>query len=117
MKYEVFADLFNDLDSETKVSIFNAYASEYRPDDQLFDFDEDFLNTYFIDPASCARALFFGDVKNWCDEYIRFNGYGNLESLSKYEVDDYINNYVDDIFNHPEIWCDYIDDDEIDEED
>ena len=28
-----------------------------------------------------ARAASFGDV-NWLDDYITFNGYGNLKSLS-----------------------------------
>lgn len=112
MKYEVFAELFNELDSESKINLFNEYASEYRPDDQLFIFDDDFLNTYFSDPASCARALFFGSVNNWCDEYIRFNGYGNLESLSIYEAESYVEDYKEEIYDYPAIWCNYIDDDD-----
>lgn len=32
-----------------------------------------------------GRAVFFGNIWNWNDDYIRFDGYGNFESLSEYE--------------------------------
>lgn len=50
-------------------------------------FDKDFFDNYFSDKMEVARATFFGDIKNWMDEYIRFNGYGNLESLSQYQYE------------------------------
>lgn len=53
---------------------------------QVYDFDDDFFDTYFEGkPEEAARATFFGNIENWMDEYIRFNGYGNLESLSDYQ--------------------------------
>lgn len=53
---------------------------------EVYDFDDDFFDTYFEGkPEEAARAVFFGNVRNWMDEYIRFNGYGNLESLSEYQ--------------------------------
>lgn len=52
---------------------------------EVMDFDDYFFDTYFEGkPEEAARATFFGNIENWNDEYIRFNGYGNLESLSDY---------------------------------
>ncbi|MGC6769517.1 hypothetical protein [Enterococcus sp. LJL51] len=48
----------------------------------VYDFDESFYNERFTSPYEAARATFFGRV-HWSDEYIRFNGYGNLESLTE----------------------------------
>lgn len=59
-------------------------------DDEIYDFDEDFFNTYFDGkPMEAARAASFGEV-NWSDDYIKFNGYANLESISdvKSEIDE-----------------------------
>jgi hypothetical protein len=64
----------------------------------LYSFDDDFFDTYFSNPMEAARATFFGDIKSWGDDYIMFNGYGNLESTSNpsdvisiSELADYIN--------------------------
>lgn len=55
---------------------------------RLFEFDDDFFDAYFTgDPQEAARAVFFGNIENWMDEYIRFNGYGNLESVSDWKRD------------------------------
>lgn len=49
---------------------------------EVYTFDENFFNTYYLNnPMEAARAATFGKL-NWSDEYIRFDGYGNLESLS-----------------------------------
>jgi hypothetical protein len=45
-------------------------------------FDEEFFDVYFSEKMEIARAVFFGNIESWSDDYIRFNGYGNLESLS-----------------------------------
>lgn len=52
------------------------------------EFDDDFFDTYFSGkPDEAARAVFFGEIQNWMDEYIRFNAYGNLESANDFTVD------------------------------
>lgn len=56
--------------------------SEYDQDRQLFVFDDDFFNAFFCNnPIEAARAAYFGSL-NWQDDYIFFNGDGNLESTS-----------------------------------
>jgi hypothetical protein len=116
MRYETFAEKFGELSTSEKVSIFNEYCIEHGdPDNALHSFDEDFFATAFSNPMDAARATFFGDIQSWSDEYIRFNGYGNLESVSEYNVDSEIEGYLEDIFENEDTWGDYIDDD--DEED
>lgn len=52
---------------------------------EVHEFDDDFFNTYFEGkPMEAVQRAFFGEISNWSDEYIRFNGYGNLESVSDY---------------------------------
>lgn len=53
------------------------------------EFDDEFFNTYFEGkPMEAVRAWHFGgDDNNWSDEYIRFNGYGNLETLSEWQLE------------------------------
>lgn len=58
--------------------------------------DEDFFDTFFTRPIEVARAISFGDYR-YSDEFVRFNGYGNLESLSDYEYKEELENSIDDI--------------------
>lgn len=61
-------------------------------------FDEDFFNTYFDnEPMKVAQAVYFGKIQNWNDEYIYFNGYGNLESMNKYEYEKMLNDGKEEI--------------------
>ena len=65
---------------------------------EIYEFDDDFFSTYFDGkPEEAARATFFGNIQNWMDDYIRFNGYGNLESLSGYQRNDELRAGADEI--------------------
>lgn len=64
------------------------------------EFDDEFFDTYFEGkPMEAARATHFGEV-NWSDDYIRFNGYGNLETLSDYAYDKEIEESTDEIIEN-----------------
>lgn len=63
----------------------------------VYEFDDDFFDTYFESKEEVARATFFGTIQNWLDEYIRFNGYGNLESLNDYQYAKELEEGADDI--------------------
>lgn len=81
--YELFdnhlAELYEQLPS---VAQENLSVSEWMPH------DEEFYNIYFAeDPARAVHAAIFGDV-HWADDYVRFNGYGNLETASCIPYDD-----------------------------
>ena len=117
MKYETFVEKFNELSTSEKVDIFNTYCLEYGDSDNVLNsFDEDFFELAFSNPMEAARATFFGNIESWSDEYIRFNAYGNLESLSEYSAEGEIEYYLGEIFEHEKTWEDYIIEDEDDEE-
>ena len=61
--------------------------------------DEDFFETYFRTKDEVARAICYGDY-NYTDDFVRFNAYGNLESASKYQVEEEIENYREEIIEH-----------------
>lgn len=48
--------------------------------------DEEFFNTYFCNnPMEAVRSVSFGEY-NFNDEYVRFNGYGNLVTLDEWQL-------------------------------
>ena len=64
---------------------------------EYWDNDEEFFNTFFRnDPMEAVRASYYGDY-NYCDDYVKFNGYGNLESANEYNLVKRYEEYIDDI--------------------
>lgn len=118
MKYEAFEEKFHELSMSERIAIFNEYCMEYGdPDNTIHCFDEDFFENFFSNPMEAARATFFGNIESWSDEYIKFNAYGNLESLSEYSAIGEIDYYLDEIFEHKDTWEDYIEDDDDEDSD
>lgn len=81
-------------DEHEKISLWNEFCSDQGREDELYSFDEEFFETFFNEkPMEAARAASFGSM-NWSDDYIYFNGYGNLEStndpLSRIDEDELI---------------------------
>jgi len=73
---------YENKDDSEKISLWNEYCSEQRNEDEIYDFDDEFFELFFSNkPMEAARAASFGEV-NWSDDYISFDGYGNLKSLS-----------------------------------
>ena len=71
---------------------------------RVYENDEEFFEMFFSNnPMELARAIYYGDYK-YSDEYVRFNGYGNLESLSDYqyekELKDNINEIIDELMEN-----------------
>lgn len=58
--------------------------------------DDDFFNTFFVEPMEVARAIHFGDY-NYNDEYVTFNAYGNLVSYTDYQVEELLKDYETEI--------------------
>ncbi len=68
---------------------------------EAYDFDDYFFDMYFTGrPEEAARATFFGTIQSWMDDYIRFNGYGNLESLSEYQYNQELLSGADEIISY-----------------
>ena len=73
----------------------------YNGDLEYLDFyDMDCFNDLMngLYPDDLARRIFHGDF-NPNYEYFKFNGYGNLESLSEYEVEKKLLEYEEEIRN------------------
>lgn len=112
MSFEKFLEKFHELSVSQRVSLWNEYQMECRVGDGcIYDFDEDFFNEFFNDPMEAARATYFGNIDSWSDPYIKFNAYGNLESLTEYDVRVMLEDELEDIYEHDEIWGNYIDED------
>lgn len=60
---------------------------------------EYFFEDYFATKDEVARAVCYGDY-NYMDDFVKFNAYGNLESASKYQVEEEIENYREEIIEH-----------------
>lgn len=84
---------------EFDLSDYNEYARENACGDEIFYNDEEFFNTFFTSPMEATRASYYGD---YCynDEYITFDGNGNLKSRDDWEnladfYDEALNDFVE----------------------
>ena len=65
----------------------------------VYNNDEEFFDMFFEGrPAEVARAIYYGDF-NYNDEYIKFNGYGNLETLSEYDYEELLKENVEEVID------------------
>ena len=64
---------------------------------EYYENDEEFFNTYFYNnPTEAVRSAYYGDY-NYCDKYVKFDGYGNLKSVDDYGLEKEYKDYIDDI--------------------
>lgn len=64
---------------------------------EVYEFDAESLEEMFSSPAEAVRATFFGNIQNWMDKYIYFNGYMNLESMNDFQFESEIKNAANEI--------------------
>lgn len=89
----------------------------------FYENDEEFFNTYFEgNPMEAIRATHFGKY-SYNDNYVKFNGYGNLDTYSYSEMVEEIKSQIDEIVescieNYNNIYIDEITDiiEELEEE-
>ena len=88
-----------------------------------YDGSMDFCNTWDLeelcnnssDAYEIARSIIYGNVNNVNDD-VKYNAYGNLESVSEYDLESESESYIDEIIDFIDsngTW--YIDNTEIDE--
>jgi hypothetical protein len=72
----------NSLDNEYMVELNNTYCEQQNyPDDRIYNNDDSFLDENFSSVNDAVRAVSYGEYK-YSDKYVKFNGYGNLESFT-----------------------------------
>jgi hypothetical protein len=81
---------------------YNTYCQENNLfDDEIFYNDEEFFNTFFDGKVlDAVRAVSYGEY-NYNDNFVMFNGYGNLESFNRIKDNIDIGEIVNDIFENP----------------
>lgn len=84
---------------DSKISLVNEINSYNGMLDFLvaWENEKEFFETFFEKkPFETVRAIYYGDY-NLSDPYVRFDGYGNVESLTEYEFIDDFKNYIDEV--------------------
>lgn len=104
---EAAIEYLNSLDNNELVNIHNEYCqSAGYGDDEIYTNDEEFFNTFFSGKViEAVRAVSYGEF-NFSDEFVKFNGYGNLESFNRPEDHVDINAIAADILENPHNYYD-----------
>ena len=114
---EIKGLLLNDLDTlKDIVRELNSWNAclDYL---DVYENDEEFFNIFFEGkPAELARAIYYGDF-NYNDNYIKFNGYGNLETYSEYGYEELLKENIEEITENLIEYAEYIsiDNEELDD--
>ena len=103
MNSENILSQINEFTESQLIELNNTYCqSAGYYDNEIYCNDEDFFSTFYPNPGDglkVAQAIFYGDY-NYSHDYVKFNGYGNLESINYFEVRD--------LCELPDVIADYI---------
>jgi hypothetical protein len=92
------------------VTLHNEYCRNMSYyDDEIFENDPYIINEIFSDTFNALQRMYFGEY-NLNDDFFKFNGYGNLQSINEYNVLDYIDikGIVLHIFEDPYNYVDFV---------
>lgn len=79
-KTQAIAQVLEDMSEGDLVSVWNEYAMEVG-DESIFKNGECFFSEMFSTTDEAVRAVCYGNY-HYIDAYVRFNGYGNLETTN-----------------------------------
>lgn len=95
MTYKLIDEDISVKDLEYMVRECNSYDGSLE--DYCYEInDEDFFNVHFTEPMEAVRAAYFGEYK-YSDDYVRFNAYGNLKSVSTWDFEQELKDGTDEI--------------------
>lgn len=112
-KEQRMIELLQEFDNDTLVILHNEYCQKINNfDDEIYTIDMFDEIMQGLDPFTLACRVAYGDF-NGGYEYFKFNGYGNIQSICKYELYRYIDvvdiaRYIidnDDDFDINDILC------------
>lgn len=100
---EVIAEWLKQLDGNDAMRIHNEEMdSNGYADNMYYSNDEEFFDTFFHCKAyDVVQRVFYGDYR-FSDNFVCFNGYGNLESCNWIELD--IEGITESILVNPEMF-------------
>lgn len=76
------------MTTQEKVQLLNSYYESVNyVDDNIYEFDEHTVNGVFKTPFDALRSAYFGKV-DFTHNYFKFDGYGNIQTLADWEIDD-----------------------------
>ena len=79
--WATFCDDCHSIHESAIVAAWNEYCNANNDYDNLmYDFDEYNFNELFSNqsPFDVARDIYLGNIREWSDTYLYFNGYGNI---------------------------------------
>ena len=81
MTYEQIMETLEGMSTKELVEVHNKYCDAYNDmDNQIYENDEYFLDEHFSCPSELARAICYGEY-DYTDDYVMFDGYGNLKTF------------------------------------
>lgn len=81
----LFIEAFDNLGCAADVvKVHNIYTRENYDEDEVFDNTDDFFDEHFDKPSDVVRAISYG-CYNYDDNYVWFDGNGNLKSSDDVE--------------------------------
>ena len=89
---------WDDLSDVEKIDKFNEWAYDNDADRVVYDNDESNMRELFESPLDAVRAVYYGNY-DYPDEYMVFNGYGNLVSYTNAHdvVHSHFLDFIDDV--------------------
>lgn len=95
---EKLETIFDEMSTDELLSVHREYCNETNSfDDEIFSMDELDEVCSGHDAYWIACRVAFGEFNAFHD-YFTFNGYGNIKTLSEYEIKDYID--IDEIIDY-----------------
>ena len=100
--YDAIKEHFENLDDYDIVQAHNQRCENTNcMDDEIHYNDDEFFEVYFTKPIDAVRAANYGEY-NYSDTWVKFNGYGNLESFDNPHDEIDIDEIVSDAEDNPQ---------------
>lgn len=104
-RFQAFKEGFTSLPTNEQLDVYNQISFA---DTMIFRMDDFDMECGSLSPTNLAQRIIYGNFKT-SDNYFRFDGNGNLESLNETEVEERISWDLDEIYNKETLWKDLFD--------
>lgn len=115
---ESIIEVLENMSNSDLISCHNQMCHNQSRGDEIYSNDEDFFSTFFDgDIMGAVRAISYGEY-NYSSDYVKFNGYGNLETFDNPENEIDLEEIAEDILENESdySWLIELEDDDEEEE-